>query len=376
MKFYASVCAIAKDEEPTIRAWAFYHLAIGFEHITLFDNNSAVPLKDVFADLMREGVVAVIDLDSRENQQLSAYFSYIKQFPSFSRWVAFIDIDEYVVPKKHADIKEFLADYEEFAGVGISWKIFGSNGHLARPRTSVPEAYPRFIGKDRQIKSIVQPQFVLKPVSPHHFEFAQDKYCVNEDRIPILGPFSYHSSETIQINHYYYQSQQDWHEKMERGFATRLKHKSGYAIEEFYRQARLTGEEDRCALKFLPRMRFLEKQPPGVARDVVQEDARTGCEGYCRRITQLILGSKAREAITVFRKAARYHDEAALYAIGMKLYLMTGDFPAFLATARTAILKTKDSPAMRKLILEALADGYARAGFPGRHAAIMAEITS
>lgn len=41
--YYASICAIVKDEDKDIREWLNYHFAIGFEHVLIYDNNSRNP---------------------------------------------------------------------------------------------------------------------------------------------------------------------------------------------------------------------------------------------------------------------------------------------------------------------------------------------
>ena len=51
--YYACVCAIAKDETPHLREWALHHFAVGFEHIVLYDNGSAVPAARTLADLAK-----------------------------------------------------------------------------------------------------------------------------------------------------------------------------------------------------------------------------------------------------------------------------------------------------------------------------------
>ena len=73
--YYACVCAIAKDETPHLREWALHHFAVGFEHIVLYDNGSAVPAALTLADLADAGLLTVIDFPRREAPQLSAYYA-------------------------------------------------------------------------------------------------------------------------------------------------------------------------------------------------------------------------------------------------------------------------------------------------------------
>ena len=204
--YYACVCAIAKDETPHLREWALHHFAVGFEHIVLYDNGSAVPAARTLADLADAGLLTVIDFPRREAPQLSAYYHCLRQWKTRSRWLAFIDIDEFVLPLGRRDVRDLLEDYEAWAGLAAHWMVFGSGGHLRRPPAGVTRSYTDGLCLHHHIKSLVQPQWVLKPLSPHHFAYAEGRFCVNEDRVPVLGASSYPVAEKIRINHYFYKS--------------------------------------------------------------------------------------------------------------------------------------------------------------------------
>lgn len=249
-KYYTTICAIVKDEELNIPHWVDYHFAIGFDRIYIFDNNSKTSVKKQLSDYIKQGIVEVQDITLEEFPQLSAYASFLKHYGEESHWVAFIDADEYINIKSSTDISEFLQDYEEFPAIGISWKMFGSNGHLKRPQESPDRAYTSCISEHQLIKSIVRPEQVKKVSSPHHFIYKDGQLCINEHRIPIVGPRSYHTSEKIQINHYYYKSQQDFEDKKMRGLATPVKGRTGYTNDQFYAQAKILGEQETSILRF------------------------------------------------------------------------------------------------------------------------------
>ncbi len=50
LMYYTCVCCIVKDEEAYLREWVAWHLALGFEHSILYDNNSKKPVRDVPVD--------------------------------------------------------------------------------------------------------------------------------------------------------------------------------------------------------------------------------------------------------------------------------------------------------------------------------------
>ncbi|MDR0466089.1 MAG: glycosyltransferase family 92 protein, partial [Deltaproteobacteria bacterium] len=201
---YATLCAIAKDEDHSLLEWTRFHLHIGFEHIFIYDNGSREPIRRLLQDFVERGLVTVVDFPLKDRPQLSAYASALAEFGKDSVWMGFIDLDEFVVPKACADIRELLDGCAEHAGLAAHWKIFGSNGHETRPVAGVIKSYTGVVNRNNHIKTIVRPARVAGVATPHHFRYSVGHCCVNEDGVPVLGPQSYHASRRIQINHYYY----------------------------------------------------------------------------------------------------------------------------------------------------------------------------
>ena len=54
--------------------------------------------------------------------------------------------------------------------------VFGSGGHLRRPPAGVTRSYTDGLCLHHHVKSLVQPQWVLKPLSPHHFAYAEGRF--------------------------------------------------------------------------------------------------------------------------------------------------------------------------------------------------------
>ena len=73
MKYKTIICAILKDETPYLEEWIKHHLAIGVEHFVLYDNNSAIPIRETLKTYIRTGDVEVIECPIVESPQLKAY---------------------------------------------------------------------------------------------------------------------------------------------------------------------------------------------------------------------------------------------------------------------------------------------------------------
>lgn len=224
----ACLCGIARDEAADdVREWACYHLGLGFSHIALYDNGSREPLREVLAPLVARGVVSVTDIPLRDAPQLSAYFHALRLWRGRTFWLAFLDIDEFLVPLSGvggADavppLSRLLRPYERFGGLALHWMMMGSAGHLRRPPGGTLANYDEALGLDGHVKSIVRPELVARPLSPHHFAYREGAFAVNEDGFPVAGPCSYPTARHLRVNHYYYKSQQDFEAKIARGLAT------------------------------------------------------------------------------------------------------------------------------------------------------------
>ena len=54
-----------------------------------------------------------------------------------SRWVAIIDLDEYIYSPVEVDIKVVLRQHEDLAVVGLDWVWFGSSGYIEQPKSVI-----------------------------------------------------------------------------------------------------------------------------------------------------------------------------------------------------------------------------------------------
>ena len=93
-----SIVAILKNEGPYLKEWLDYHLLAGVDHFYLYDNDSPDNQVEVAAPYVEAGLVDYISLSGKA-MQYSAYNDAVKHFRFQSRYMAFIDIDEFIFPK-------------------------------------------------------------------------------------------------------------------------------------------------------------------------------------------------------------------------------------------------------------------------------------
>lgn len=220
-KYFLTICCIVKDENEYLAEWLWYHQKVGVEHFYIYDNNSKIPVSETLEKEIAAGTVTVIPIEGT-GVQIQAYEQCLAIYGKDSRWMGFIDTDEFIVPKSTNWLPDLLKKYRRFGGLGVNWIIFGSGGNIEKPTDLQIKSFlkhsPREYYVNRHIKSIVQPRFTLRTKGdPHSFKFRFAKYCVNEKRKGISGAIVPHHSDLIQLNHYYTRSEQEFKAKIARG---------------------------------------------------------------------------------------------------------------------------------------------------------------
>ena len=161
---YLTICAIVKDEDPYLEEWIRYHQLLGVEHFYLFDNESRIPLRETLAPFIAEGLVDVEWVDGHA-RQLGVYTRACRDHPDDCRWMAMIDIDEFLVPHRHESLRDLLELYEKFGGLAINWQVFGPSGHQTRPPglqiAQFTKKMPIHSQSNQHVKTIAQTDKVM-----------------------------------------------------------------------------------------------------------------------------------------------------------------------------------------------------------------------
>jgi hypothetical protein len=214
---------MCKNDEAALIENIKYHTLIGVDHFIIYDNLSARPLSIALRGLPN---VTCHVWENRETySQARCYDVCLSTYRNQFKWIGFIDTDEFIVIKDGSkSIKDFLKSYEQYGGLGINWKCFGSSGHIQKQQ-SIIESYEHAIdiGDNGHIKSIVNTRHVIRSSgNPHAFLYAPGFYCVNEGCVQIKGPHnnainSPTTHKKAQINHYITRSREDFEAKQRRG---------------------------------------------------------------------------------------------------------------------------------------------------------------
>src|SRR5262249_17425748 len=153
-----------------------------------------------------------------------AYAHALWNFGQRFRWMAFIDLDEFLFPVTAPDLVKVLLHYEDCSSICVPWFMFGTSGHEQPPTGLVIENYTQravFPPSHRKLlkwKSIVDPSQVVAIGSVHLFDLSSGiTGGVDERRAPIFqqGGQQLPSGAVLRINHYYTRSHQEFAAKLD-----------------------------------------------------------------------------------------------------------------------------------------------------------------
>lgn len=238
-----SGCAIViqvKDEASYIAEWAAFHKAVGIGHFFVYDHGSTDETRSVLRSILPDEMLTIVPwafqmhdvgLDQPLNSQVIAFSHAILNFGADFRWMAFIDVDEFLLPRTGRTIDEALAGAGGFPNVSLPWHMFGTSGHKSRPPGPVTRSYTmRAADPMSPLKHVLNFKCIVDPcavseVSVHHFhtkEFGDQTVNDVGKRFPLVRRKSpeFYSSKYLQLNHYYTRSEDELIEKIGRGAAS------------------------------------------------------------------------------------------------------------------------------------------------------------
>lgn len=193
--YQLSIATIFRDEAPYLKEWIEYHKLVGVEHFYLYNHLSQDNYKEVLSSYIKSGEVEliewkheVVNWEQWDKEQIAAYNHALKRAKSQTKWLAFIDSDEFLVPIKDKNLPKLLSRFSSSKGAngkGIGgicggWVFFGTSHVDQIPKdkllievlllNSGPAAGgdASAIWNQGAYKSIVRPKRVKAVVSPHY----------------------------------------------------------------------------------------------------------------------------------------------------------------------------------------------------------------
>lgn len=225
-KYDFSLVLIFKDESLYLKEWLEYHLMLGINHFYLYQNNSTDDYISVLKPYIDDGRVTMIDWPEYPGQY-TAYLHWYKTFRHETKWVSFIDADEFMCPISDNSIQEVMAHYARYPVILVYWKLFGTNGRMTHDHDKlVIEQYihcrPKLFSEGKIIYNT-------------RFRAANDFISMHELNvkwhgitIPPANTFkkfvlwnihrpNRHGQAILQLNHYWSKAYDCWQQKYKKG---------------------------------------------------------------------------------------------------------------------------------------------------------------
>ena len=225
-----AICAILRNEGKFVKEWIDWHLMIGVEKFYLYDNESDDNMVDVLRPYIEKGIVDYTYYPGR-CRQLPAYNDCLRKHCYDTEWLAVIDGDEFLCPLGGKNLLDFLRQMsvqcQNMGGLGVNWRVFGSNGHIQSPIGGVIENYTRramdgYSMGNRHIKSIVNPRRARCFMNPHWAIYYSGYIAVDEEGVPTqcyLAQAGIGQLKHVFLAHYVLKSYEDWLRRRKMGAA-------------------------------------------------------------------------------------------------------------------------------------------------------------
>ena len=202
------IVCIAKKEHDYIEEFVKYHLALGFKYIYLYDNED-LPTYENMLDKYKDYIqfTHIPFNNYSKGVQYIALDHFIENylFNTNITHVAHIDIDEFIVLKKHANICDFINDYivGDCEGIAMNWRYFGSSGQTEKSDIPVTMRFTMCQqGGNLHIKTLFKKDNFLKFSECHSVQLSKG-HIKSTNNIIVNGPFNNNIDfDVIQLNHY------------------------------------------------------------------------------------------------------------------------------------------------------------------------------
>ena len=276
-----AIAAILRNEDRHVAEWAAFHFLSGVRHFVIYDDGSTDATVATLRAVLPADALTVLPwaqrlsdarLGRELHNQVLAYAHAAANFGGAFRWMAFIDVDEFLVPVGQDSLDAALAGLGDCRNVSLPWHMFGLGGNAAPPPGGTVRNFLRRARDPmsdlpglRAFKSIVDPCH-LTAARVHAMETDHsDRTCNDAGQAATFATRErrgFYSRAAIQLNHYYTRSAAELEAKIGRGPNLASKH-GRYRRKVLRTAASIAADEVE---DMLARDHFARVVAPGLAR--------------------------------------------------------------------------------------------------------------
>ena len=213
-KFYTATCTIIKDEMQYLEEWIQHNIKIGFDEIWLYEDYGSCSHKSITDKYPQVTLKSIGEVESAIGEfktwfkQHQTWEYFVETYKNKFDYVAFIDIDEFIMFDDGYDLQRILHECYGYSGIYLFWKMYNANGIIDNPHASVVDTFTeeaKYIRTDYkwEIKSIVNMKYHNLYWNTNHE--IKDGITLNKD----MG-YKYPCYKKAWINHYFTRSWEEW----------------------------------------------------------------------------------------------------------------------------------------------------------------------
>jgi len=226
-----SIVAMIKNEARYLEEWLNYHLVAGVDHFYIYDNDSADNTQEILQPYIEAELVDYFPV-SGELMKIPVYNEAVRQFKFATRYMAFLDCNEFLFPKTNQSVAEVADEIfskdERVAGLTVNWQIFGSNNLekadfdrnvLERFTRRAPRNWFEPPTEENQpagnifVKTIANPRYIRSIINPHFPFYFDGKFAVNSAGVHVPYWGCEPVTDKIVINNYFTKSKEEFQSK-------------------------------------------------------------------------------------------------------------------------------------------------------------------
>jgi len=222
---YLTLAAIVRDQEHYVKEWLAFHYLAGYERFVIILHKCTDKTEAKIRELpFQAGIHIHHVVNDEQYAQLGSYVWSIRNYGPFTKWMAFLDSDEFFFATRSNDIKPVLEHYEEHGGIVGNWLEFGANNQVVRPEGLSIETFTKRAADHhschQSFKTILRPECFKKFRSPHLAETVP--WTVTPDHRHVPDHWTWIGDrepdyDVFRVNHYHVRSMEDWVARWRRG---------------------------------------------------------------------------------------------------------------------------------------------------------------
>ena len=226
-----------KNESWSLKEWIEHYKLHGADHVYLVDDFSDDDYLPILQPYIDSGYVTLFKSDISERyigRQVDITNKYLLPIAKESKWIAQIDVDEFLYSPKEIDLKNILKKYENYGRVITNWVWFNSSDFIKHPKGGIVNNFTSRAEYDAKVfctifshaavngqnepewqnlnapKCIVNTDYGIKAFMVHD--------AINEGESINLSYKTNREDPELLLNHYQLQSREYWETvKMHRG---------------------------------------------------------------------------------------------------------------------------------------------------------------